>query len=95
MNKEHLNQHCKDLIGLRKRLVVKTKNKYKGRCFEFYMDVKKYYPQSIALYDGNHTLVLVDGVILDAKSVYLPFKELEPEFYELAKEWHLDEETDK
>lgn len=70
-----------------RKALVTVNGDYKGRCFDFYLDVKKKFPQAIALYDHNHVLVLIDGIVMDSKSVYLPFKELSPERYKKAKDW--------
>ena len=81
-----LNRLCHEIRDTRRVLSV-LNNGYEGRCFDFYLDMKKAFPQAVALYDGNHILVLIDGVVVDAKSAYLPFKELEPVRYKNAKEW--------
>lgn len=82
------DKRAKHIKIVRDMLVTLSGDNYEARCADFHFDMLKQFPDAIAVHDGNHVMTVIDNkFVVDAKCIFVPFKELAPERYEQSKEW--------
>lgn len=88
---KHMTKEDQEMIG---DLVKQETKKILDRrgeninCFDFYLAMKKVFPDAIAFYNGNHIITMIGACLYDKDGLkYYPLKLLEPEKYNNAHTW--------
>jgi len=81
---DKISEHIAHLVSKKDNALHHYRN---GACFDFYLLLKKKFPEAQAWYDGNHVVTLIQGRFWDVGGLAMYPLESEPRIFKGAHTW--------